>query len=485
MLDSETSEVVGPESSGDRLPEVRCWDPDHEPAPGLDSISVELSRCGSAMLLVAGAGARGDGWAQRAAVGLARGLSGRGPRVVLADLDFAEPALHACLGEPNGEGIADVFDFGASPERVTLTWSARPFGIIPAGAYVADPRGVLEHAAWTRLLARSEAAGDLLIAFAPAGAPGLDTLARKFRAVTVLGVEAECAEVEATLPAGVRVLAAFAPAVQAASTETVAALVHPRPIVGGPPEGEAVSIDERTFAVRELPRPAPRRRVSFRILTLVAVLLLSVLVGMWHIGRRLAPADRVSAAPPPVAAPGPAATVAPAGGGLAGEPLPYSVTIEIHDDMAVAARRVESLESLARGAPGIGFFVAPILVDGAVAYRILAGPVRDSASAERAMEWLIENGHTTGRSEWSIRARPYAFLLGEYETREAAEQHKVQLGERRIPTYIIEAPYADASHYYLYAGAYSGAAEADVMRQLLRDEGLADSLVERTGRSSR
>jgi hypothetical protein len=59
-----------------------------------------------------------------------------------------------------------------------------------------------------------------------------------------------------------------------------------------------------------------------------------------------------------------------------------------------------------------------------------------------------------------------------------------QLSQLDIPSYVIEVPYTNGPpRYFLYSGAYSGAAEADVMRQLLRSAGLADTLVERTGRS--
>jgi hypothetical protein len=54
-----------------------------------------------------------------------------------------------------------------------------------------------------------------------------------------------------------------------------------------------------------------------------------------------------------------------------------------------------------------------------------------------------------------------------------------------IPSYIVEIPYTvGPPRYRLYSGAYSGPAEADVMRQLLRNTGLADTLVLRTGRIS-
>jgi hypothetical protein len=215
------------------------------------------------------------------------------------------------------------------------------------------------------------------------------------------------------------------------------------------------------------------------VLTVVVLIVLSVLAGLWYFGRGILAGRRASTDAQDTVAP-----VRPAVG-LTGEPagerLPYSVAIEAHQDLPTAVRRVESLS---RAEPASGFYIAPILVDSALYYRIMAGPVRDSATAASVMASLISKGHKTGGSEWDIRATPYAFLLGEYELREQADQRMAQLSQLDIPSYVIEVPYTNGPpRYFLYSGAYSGAAEADVMRQLLRSAGLADTLVERTGRS--
>lgn len=477
---------------GNTASSVQCWDPDQDPALGIESIGRDALAHRHALLLVAGPSVRDDGWAgwaHDAAIALARELSERGRQVVLADLDFSEPALHARLGEPNADGISDVFFFGASLEHVTLTWSARPFAIIPSGAGVLDPRVVFEHPDWARLLACFEAAddpaGDLLLAFAPAEAPGLHALALSIGAAILLGDEHECETIRQAWPVGVQVLAAFAPVTAAAEIRPSREMLVPRPIVGGPGEQRTTvtAVDDATAGAPPVERDEARQHRLARALTLAAVLLLSVLVGLWHFGASDIPLANVAADPRAgVAATPQAGPPAPTAGLAAGERLPYAVTIEIHQDMAAATRRVESLE---REASAVGFFIAPIFVDSAIAYRVLAGPVRDSATAARLMEWLVDNGHTTGRSEWGIRARPYAFLLGEYDRRDEAEQRRAQLADRGIPSYVLEMADADAapSRFFLYAGAYSGAAEAEVMRRLLRNEGIADSLVERRGRS--
>lgn len=292
-MGSEKEPAAGSASSGESALSVRFWDADGDPALGLETIGVDALAHRHALLLVMGPDARADGWAHAAAVALARELAEHGRRVVLADLDFEAPALHARLGEPNADGLGDVFFFGASLEHVTLTWSARRFGVIPAGAGVPDPRAVLEHTGWRRVLGCFETgedpAGDLLIAFVPAEAPGIDALARRIGAAVVLGVPHECAAIAASLPYGVQRVASFAPEVSAThEIEAGRDMLTPRPTIGGPHETvTAVPVieDAATPAPLDARGDASRRRLE-RGLTLVALLLLCVLVSVWHFGAR-------------------------------------------------------------------------------------------------------------------------------------------------------------------------------------------------------
>src|SRR5690606_34010165 len=101
-----------------------------------------------------------------------------------------------------------------------------------------------------------------------------------------------------------------------------------------------------------------------------------------------------------------------------------------------------------------------------------------SASAATIMDSLIAKGHKAGGSEWDIRSTPLSFLLGEFPTREAATRRMDELRRLGIPSYVIEMPYSSGpSRFRLYSGAYTGPAEADVMRQFLQNVGLADTLV--------
>jgi hypothetical protein len=183
---------------------------------------------------------------------------------------------------------------------------------------------------------------------------------------------------------------------------------------------------------------------------------------------------------PPVVPP-PEAAVAANPGEPVGEPLPFSVAIEAHQELATAAERVARLS---QAEPGMGFYLAPILVDSVLYYRVMAGPVRDSAGAATLLQQLLAKGHKTGSTSWDIRVTPLAFLLGVFDSRVEAMHRVVDLAGKRIPAYVLEVPYSSGiARYHLDCGAYAGPAEADVMRKLLGEAGLDANLVERVGRT--
>jgi hypothetical protein len=133
----------------------------------------------------------------------------------------------------------------------------------------------------------------------------------------------------------------------------------------------------------------------------------------------------------------------------------------------------------------MGFFLAPVLVDSVLYYRVLAGPVADSTAAAGLMARLIALGHKTGGSEWDIRNAPLAFDVGAFDTPESAEARADELAALNIPAYVLAVPYSSGQErYHVYSGAYAGPAEADVMRQVLADAGVSANLVQRIGRST-
>ena len=495
-------------------PTVSYLDPEAGAAADLlDALRTGLGQ--GPILVVADAASRASGWAPRAVLTLADGLSTDASPVTVIDLQLEDPGLHGAAGVRNDEGVADALLFGASIEHLTLHVPGRRMLLVPAGPFIPDPAEVLASSGWTRIVEEATATGGGLLLYMPAEKAGgkfmdrvagvvalttsLDTLLPFPTSAPVLAVVApaasalepparaaaggvmEAAADRETLIADLRARqqAALAATERTASTEPRRAIVpggragagerEPRIVLTEPPAAEK---PPRQVAAPKGVRP------QVLVPTLIVVLLLAALYGFWHYFGREYQARRAEAQRQADGVAAPQQTAA----APAGEPLGYSVAIEAHPDLPTADARVESLTA---AEPGMGFYIAPILVDSVLYYRVLAGPVRDSASAAMLMDSLVARRHKTGSSAWDIRSTPFTFLLDEFATRDSAAARMAELRGLDIPAYIVEIPYTSGpARYRLYSGAYSGPAEADVMRQLLRNTGLADTLVLRTGRTS-
>ncbi len=176
-MSSDLNNLVPFDIDGDGLPAA------------LSSSLADDGDAGLVLALLADPATRESGWAPRAAVALARHWSNAGRRVLLMDGNLAEPALHALLDEPNGEGVADAVLYGVSPARMART-REDGFLFASAGTAVADPSSVLRHPRWRSVLSACRESGAMVILYLPAGAPGADSLAgegdRVFRLRTAL-----------------------------------------------------------------------------------------------------------------------------------------------------------------------------------------------------------------------------------------------------------------------------------------------------------
>jgi hypothetical protein len=159
------------------------------------------------VLLVDAAGDRA--WAADAAVALATAWARAGRRVVLADLHLQAPVVHERLGEPNLDGVVDVFLYGASLSRAARPAPGRGFYLISSGTYTEDPGAVLRHPRWPRIAAGFADAQATLLLFVPADSAGLASLAEWAPAAVLLGRPEAAAA--ALLPSGMRVHAVAAP----------------------------------------------------------------------------------------------------------------------------------------------------------------------------------------------------------------------------------------------------------------------------------
>lgn len=248
----------------------------------------------------------------------------------------------------------------------------------------------------------------------------------------------------------------------------------PRPGIRPGAVAEAPLTEPLLFRLSEAPA-GKGRRVAFWVLSLIVFAALAA--GAWVAVRKYveqqAPQEAADSASSPttqpvVNAPPPS----PEG------PLPFAVAVEMHNALSLADQRARALS---QEEPGVGFFVAPVLVDSSLYYSVLAGPVADSAMAVFVVNRLLSAGLKTVSTPGDVRYTPLAFLLGEFDNRRAASERRDEVFRLGIPGYIIEARTPEGTRYRLYAGAHAGRGESQVLRELLRNAGLPDVLVNRAG----
>lgn len=475
----------------------------------------------TAVLVTTAADARASGWTEDLLVAVTERLA-RGRSVLLIDT-IGDSALPERLAADPLEGLADVLLFGASLKHVVQQPGGFPFAFVPAGAAaqseieLADPR-------WRRLLSEAQAAGYQTVVHTDAAAPGLEHVRARIGSEIALGHEG------AGAPGGTDLLAVITPPPSP---------VPPSPAPPAPPPAaRELSRDEQFEAIR-VPRNAAREALIADLRSRQRAALMSpppALEPLPGVGATRPPApplpsDRrtpsratASLAEPDflepgfsapvsgprvksrpwwfwalslavlaafaagtwimVARPFGVAPVADTAGPVApavrpgAVPLPYSVAIEAHQQLPTATERVEALRN---EEPDLDFYIAPSLLDGVLYYRVMAGPVADSVTVGAVLRRLIEKGHKTGTSPGDVLATPLAFLIGEYDAAGAAQQRAREALNLAIPAYVLEVPGDGESRWRVYAGAYAGQAEANVMRQLLKSAGLPDTLVQRIG----
>lgn len=513
--------------SPNQWPATVPFDPESDPIPP------ELAEYGErsasdlapAIVLLVGDRAQATGWAQRVVVALATQWADQGHRVVLADLALDSPTLHEELGEANTDGIADIFQFGASVSSMTRVVPGRGLRFIPAGAYVPDPAEILKSAGWDHIVGQFAEDHSTLLAYLPASADGAAEFAGRIARIVVLATPEESGEITDHF----------------STVGSIELLVQPPPEgapAEGEPTGEDVSTGEEAVVAEveqapeaEEPQPAPAapeipggweprilmggselteppliprksRRKGRPVSPVLLVVLLVTLLGgggvilsdmgllpEWlDLPGKLSPgkgsADGMNgsadgaAVEPDAGSADPEAVAEPVE-----SPIPYSVAVEAHQDYATALQRIEQLS---RVEPGVSFFLSPIPNQGVVYYRVLAGPVADTTAAWELMRQLVASKQKTDLDPWSIRPTVWAYNLGDFETEAAARQRMQELMEARIPSYLVEVEYtAGPSRYRIYAGAYEGPAPAEVMAELLREAGIEAPLIRRHGKPIR
>lgn len=472
-------------------PAMMPFDPESgEFPPALEALFARPPATVPAVLVVVGAAARRSGWAGRAAIAVATAWSERRPAITLADLTLSPSELASLLEVPEGEGLAEVFEFGISLGRAARSVPGKRFRFMSSGLYVPDTGALFEHPRWERVVAQHAEEQATLLVYAPADATGLESLARRVGKALILAAAHEVDRIAGGLPSNCSVLAVLrspgtggpvgsedSAGAVLQRTQVAEGEVLPVDPVAGEPATEEERLTEPTFVQRA--KPKKRRRVSPALWLL---LIIAVAVGTWFGAERflgLGKIDTASAADAVQRAAGDA-RISEAVPEPIEAPMPYSITVEAHPEFQVAVERVKMLRD---ADPEIAFFVAPIVVNDVIYYRILSGLAADTAAANALMRRLVERGHKSEVDAWAIRPTAWTFQVGEFETAEAAEARADSLLDLGVPTYSVEVPYSSGpSRFRLYAGAYEGPVQGAVMAELLEKAGVEAQLVRRMGR---
>ena len=139
--------------------------PDWQPLEELSTPADGGAANGRIVVVVASEGAVAGGWAEHAAVSLAKRWSAAGQKVMLVDGSLQQPGLHAVAGIRNEEGLSDATLFGASVSRVARQLDDGGYFMITAGTAVADSNEVVRSPRWHRLSSGFVEAGVTLAVF--------------------------------------------------------------------------------------------------------------------------------------------------------------------------------------------------------------------------------------------------------------------------------------------------------------------------------
>jgi hypothetical protein len=443
------------------------------------------------------------GWAAEMAWRVARAAAAGGRRTALVDCFVDSPTLHGVAGASNDEGIQDVFEYGASLNRIVQQQPQANLFFVPAGTFAADAEPLVHHPRWRRLSAgfRHEEA-LLLLYVAPEHVP---TLAAEPDGMIVLapqGLDLAVADAPGVAQAVARGLPLLAVVAEHARpvTERAAERVLPGAVPDEPAPEAVAPIEELVEPVAAaadvVSQPSVRRSGSQPLALLMqeparrsrwwigvlALALVAVAAALWVLRERLGgPAPTVPAAATGPAAAGPVPdSTAPARPAAQAQPgLPpvdtLSVAIQVGtwSTLQAALANADSLER-----HGARTIVAPIRPSGAPAtFRVFVGPFARATQATLALGGLRAAGLVpvgAGR----VVSVPLSLELAAGLTRDAAENARADLRRAGVPAFVLGSP--DGT-FAVYAGAYDAATQAALLQDLLTPTGSAGTLVPRVG----
>jgi hypothetical protein len=458
------------------LPPPTIYDPgDDEAAPFGGAVPAVV------LLLV---GDEELGWAARTAIALSDRWATAGRKVVLADFHLENPVLQEELGGHGLEGVVDLFLYGASMARCTRSVEGREFQFLPTGTYTPDADAVFRHPRWSKLVAGFQHSRATLVIFAPANAADLGALATWVDQVLLVGTPRAPEQITPLLQAGTEIRGLIVP------PRGESAIPPPLPRLPHSPRDLETAARQRRSEDDELHLPPPPTRVPHRghraaVLVLWVLLGAAVLTAVGYVVASVRPDLMPWASAPPDSAQA-AAGVAPAGSGAPrplGEPLPFSVRVAAFQTFDAAGERLDELQ---QQVPGVLFFITPEVVQGMTYHSVMAGALPDVEVAREVRDVLVTSeaiDPAQAADDWSlILETRYSLVLGDLDTRGAANAAVDSLLARQVPAYPLAVPYSDGVlRWYLYAGAFPDSTSAEPLRAQLAGAGLQPRLTPRFG----
>jgi hypothetical protein len=164
--------------------------------------------------------------------------------------------------------------------------------------------------------------------------------------------------------------------------------------------------------------------------------------------------------------------------------MAYGLEVGSHGRLAAARAQASSLQAQF---PHLEFIEVPVRVDGALVYRVMAGPAATASEAEGLRTSLTGFLGRAASSSATVRSTGLTFLLGAFEDYPEAKGRAATARERGVPAYLAEFPVSgDRMVYRVYAGAFGNETEAAALGSLLADAELGMTpLIERMGRPTR
>ncbi len=403
-------------------------------------------------LVVVGSNARAVVWV---ALGIAR-LQARRRRVAVGDLlGGAEPLEHLAKRE-DPHGLVDSFTFGVSLNKIAVRLDEDgDLFILPSGTEAPVYQEILANPRWRRLAAGFREVGALLIIAAPAAAPGIASLVAQTDGAVVVD----------------------APPPPSIPAESLLATVRPdKPLDTPRQSGSASRRDPRKVRLVAL-------STALAIVLLVAVALRSAF--STHVGkatRRSAPTatKTIFLAPPDparhtgiVASQVTLAVPEPLNPDDSSAAAAYAVALT---NANTAAGAILNLQENSRILPAATY--APVLVQGALWYRVVAGAFMEAKSADSLLSRL-RNLRVLDRESGAVIRTPLAFLIDSGVMRGAVPERIASYAANGNAVYAL---YRTDGKARLYAGAFETAVQAAAYAGVLRAAGLTPVLVYRIGR---